>query len=114
MVRRLSTLEQRLASSETRCVGLENAFAAYRDAARSTPEAEMQRLLLEARESARQAEAQAARALKAKGTYKAQVRRLRHLSGFSFVNHALAVPVTMLLVLHASVKANCVNNAQLS
>lgn len=82
MVRRLSTLEQRLASSETRCVGLENAFAAYRDAARSTPEAEMQRLLLEAREAARQAEAQAARALKAKGTYKAQVRRLRHLSGF--------------------------------
>ncbi|GFR45270.1 hypothetical protein Agub_g6376 [Astrephomene gubernaculifera] len=76
LVRRVAMLEERLAASEARCLAVENEFADFRAASRSTPEAELARQLAEARETAKAAEARAAKAAKAKQGYKEQVRKL--------------------------------------
>ncbi|GLI70596.1 hypothetical protein VaNZ11_015526 [Volvox africanus] len=76
LVRRVAALEERLGASEMRCLTVENEFADFRAAARSTPEAELARQLAEAREGVKAAEARAAKAAKAKQGYKEQVRKL--------------------------------------
>ncbi|KXZ48687.1 hypothetical protein GPECTOR_26g590 [Gonium pectorale] len=73
LVRRVAMMEERLAASEARCLAVENEFADYRAASRSTPEAELTRQLAEAREAAKAAEVRAAKAAKAKQGYKEQV-----------------------------------------
>ncbi|KAG2432446.1 hypothetical protein HXX76_008792 [Chlamydomonas incerta] len=76
LVRRVAMLEERLAASDARCLAVENEFADFRAATRSTPEAELTRQLAAAREAAKAAEVRAAKAAKAKQGYKDQVRKL--------------------------------------
>ncbi|PNH10303.1 Centrosomal protein [Tetrabaena socialis] len=76
LVRRVAMLEERLGASDARCLSVENEFADFRAASRSTPEAELARQLAEARETAKAADVRAAKASKAKQGYKEQVRKL--------------------------------------
>ncbi|EFJ47447.1 hypothetical protein VOLCADRAFT_117862 [Volvox carteri f. nagariensis] len=103
LVRRVAALEERLAASEMRCLTVENEFADFRAASRSTPEAELARQLAEAREAVKAAEGRAAKAAKAKQGYKEQVRKLaeqvaalqrrRHHRGSDSGEGALALAV---------------------
>ncbi|GIL42344.1 hypothetical protein Vafri_350 [Volvox africanus] len=103
LVRRVAALEERLGASEMRCLTVENEFADFRAAARSTPEAELARQLAEAREAVKAAEARAAKATKAKQGYKEQVRKLvdqmatlqrrRHHHGSDLSDGAATLPI---------------------